>query len=61
LNNVTILPNGYVQLAPDTFNFDTEAGRTFRNWMTDLQHNTLGQGLPGKNFQTIFVGPTKGP
>jgi RHS repeat-associated protein len=58
---VQALGNGFVQLGPDTFNFNMESGRPFRNWMTQLQHNTLGGGLPGKDFQTIFVGPTKAP
>ncbi len=59
LANVKILNDGYVQLSPDTFNYNMEKGRPFRNWMTQLQHDTLGEGLPGKSFQTIFVGPTK--
>ena len=40
---------------------DMEQGRGFRDFMTQVQHDTLGGGLPGKNFQTIFVGPTKVP
>ncbi len=60
LGGVTVLGGGSVQLSPDTFNYDME-GRPFRDFMTWTQHQTLGQGLPGKNFQTIFVGPTKAP
>ncbi|PKU21513.1 DUF637 domain-containing protein [Telmatospirillum siberiense] len=61
LGQVTALGSGYVQLAPDTFNFNMEDGRSFRNWMTQVQHDTLGGGVPGKDFRTIFVGQTKAP
>jgi hypothetical protein len=56
LNNVQNLGNGFVQLAPDEFNYDMHSGGwSFRDQMTALQHSTLGRGLPGKNFTTIFV------
>lgn len=41
-----------------TFNFQKE-GSPLRDFMTEIQHQTLGHSLPGANFQTIFVGPTK--
>ncbi len=56
----TILAGGYIQLGPDTFNYDME-GRGLRDWETALQQSTLGGGMPGKNFVTVFVGPTPLP
>jgi RHS repeat-associated protein len=60
IGSSTILAGGLIQLGPDRFNFDME-GRGSRDWETALQHSTLGHGLPGKNFVTIFVGPTPIP
>jgi hypothetical protein len=49
-----------IQLQPDTFNFNME-GRGLRDLETLIQHQTLGQGREGTDFQTIFVGPTPIP
>jgi hypothetical protein len=56
----TIVDEGEIQLQPDTFNFDME-DRGLRDFETWVQHETLGQGGNGTNFQTIFVGPTPIP
>lgn len=56
----TIVDEANVQLNPDTFNFNME-GRGLRDAETWVQHETLGQGKPGTDFQTIFVGPTPIP
>lgn len=61
LNNIQAIGGGYVQLSPDTFNFDMHDGAPWRNFMTWTQQQTLGGGASGKNFQTIFIGPTKAP
>jgi hypothetical protein len=66
LGRVQILNSDQVQLSPDTFNFDMEAGRDLsnlssRNLLTWEQHQLVAGGRPGENFQTIFIGPTNRP
>jgi hypothetical protein len=60
LNKVQFLGN-QVQLSPDVFNFDPEGRSLLRDIETNVAQQTLGQGLPGTNFRTIFVGPTPVP
>lgn len=66
LGKIQVIDGSHVQLAPDFYNFEMEKGRglsnfDLRNTMTEIQHQTLGRGLPGTKFQTIFVGPTSLP
>jgi hypothetical protein len=59
---VTILGDGQVQLGSDTFNFDNKPERDeARNFETLTQKILVAGNQTGKNFDTVFLGPTKAP